>query len=202
MKAISFMKQKEHNMSQKSGFLWMSLGYIIVGIVLLICTYLPDSIELSQICFAVGILLMVVGGLSLLLYFVRKGYQRCEQTGFAVGLLMLCVGVYAAVKSLEFARIFSILISLCILMDSTLKMQLGLELLHMKQKNYWIAVAIGGVTLLLSMVLLLDPFRLSGEPRDLLAYSALIADGVANLIVIFMMRSAYHKKMTSQSEPS
>ena len=181
----------------KLNMICLSICYIVIGIVLLMF----PNLSLKDICYVLGIVVMIVGIINVALYFVRKGYMVPNQFGFSVGVIEVLIGLFAVVRTAEFSFAFSQILALCILVDSVVKMQFSMDLLRMKTPNWWVWLILSVAMLAVAMVILINPFG-EGDIRNIFTYVVLAVDGVLNIVtVIYLSHQSkkYHQLMEGQS---
>ena len=176
--------------NHKKELLYLSVGYIVTGIVLIILTSITNVIYLSQICFTIGAVLMIIGTISIVVYFMKKSYLESEKSGFLMGAILLLFGIYATLGSDEFARILSVLLSLCVAVDCIFKMQSSIRLLKSKNKISSVLVLIPLAILICAIIILIYPFEFNTLTRDIFTYITIILDGIINIFYVIYLKAA------------
>lgn len=173
----------------KMVLLQLSVYYIAIGAVLLIM----PNLSLLDICYAIGILLMICGIITVAIYFIRKKYLVSEHYGFSVGVTQFLLGLYAAVRSDDFSMILMQILAICMIFDSIVKMQNSIELFRFRTRNWWILLLLSLITAGLAFVILVVQFQ-DKSMQEIYTYSVLIFDGVVNIAVMVYLsrkRKAY-----------
>ncbi len=185
----------------RTSFTCLSIAYVAIGVIMLIVSSVPGSVTLSLICYVLGILLTIVGVVAGILYFLRKSYRRKNRYGFILGLSCFLIGFYALCNNADFTNFFFMFIALCMLADSVIKMQFSMELLRVRSRKWWIVLSAGVITILLAMVVLINPFGTNTSSRDIYTYIVLIVDGVINLVtMIYVSLTAQRGQDESSSD--
>lgn len=156
-----------------------SIVYIILGACLL---FLP-GLSLADVSKTIGFFCVVAGVFEVLWYFIRKSYLCPERFGFAVGMSFVLLGIFALARTDEFTRGFAQILALVMLFDGVVKMQFSMDLLRMKNTQWWIALVLSLVMASLALIILLNPFE-SQEQKQTYTYVVLLVDGVVNIIVL------------------
>lgn len=171
--------------SMRKGLLLLSVGYIAMGLVFLIF----PNLELVDICYALGMVLMVIGAVQVAWYLIRKMYLQPENFGFATGLAQVLLGLFAVLKAADFAFGFAQVLAICMIADSIVKAQFAMDLLRFGSRRWYLSLLAGALTAALAMVVLINPF-----PEDVIryryTYGVLIADGVINLVCMLLLSRA------------
>ena len=100
--------------SMRKGLLLLSVGYIAMGLVFLIF----PNLELVDICYALGMILMVLGAVQIAWYLIRKMYLQPENFGFSAGIAQVLLGLFAVLKAADFAFGFAQVLAICMIADS------------------------------------------------------------------------------------
>lgn len=164
----------------------MSLCEIVVGVLLLV-----DPIRFtSGIIAALGVLLTLLGALSVVRYFMTEARQAAKERRFAKGLFLLCSGLFCMLRNDWFIATFPALTSLYgagLLLVGFVKVQRAVDLLRMK-RGIWFTAAIGaGISLLAAVLILINPFQ-SALVLWILIGAALLLDAASDLLSIFLKK--------------
>lgn len=135
----------------------MALCQIVIAVLLLVN---PERFT-TMIIIAGGILLAVIGILAIVDYLRDNPVQAATKQNLAKGLLALIVGCFAILRSSAVSALFpalAILYGLMMLMTALMRIQWAVDFFRMHRPNWWV-MGIGAlVTLLFSIVILLNPF--------------------------------------------
>ncbi|BCI60560.1 DUF308 domain-containing protein [[Clostridium] leptum] len=172
----------------RMGMMFLSICYIAIGAILLIF----PNIALTDLCYALGILFMISGVINVAWYLIKKGYLVPGRFGFAFGVTQVMVGLYAVIKTQDFAFAFAQVLAICMMLDSIMKSQFSMDLLRLKAEKWWALLLVSLTMIGLSMLILVDPFSTEGS-RNLYTYIVLILDGAANIISLLIL-SVWQKR--------
>ncbi len=176
------MNRKEGKMNIRVWLLCASACYIIAGVVLLIF----PSMQLEDFCYAIGIFLMILGAVNAAWYFVRQSYQDPDSAGLSIGAAEFLIGLFAVIKTVDFAYAFSQILAVSMIFDSLVKMQYSMALLRLKSSQWWILLLVSVAMAGMSMAILLASFP-NNEFRLIFTYSVMIADGVTNIAAALLL---------------
>ncbi len=182
-------QQNQRKIPVKLGIIFLSACYIVIAVVLLVF----PQMSLVDLSYAIGIVSMIVGVLMGLLYILRKKYLEAEEYGLAIGISAVLLGLFAVIRSAEFAVAFSQILALLVMFDCIVKLQFSMDLLRMKNGN-WIGIMIASAVMaVLALMILVNPFGTDIKAKDTYTYIILLIDGILNIIVVFY-RSRQAKK--------
>ena len=165
--------------------LCISAAYIVLSFVLL-CN---SKISMQNVCSVLGMILLAMGAVSIVWYFLKKEYLDPSRFGFAIGIGEGMLGCFALLRGEMGAVVILQILAFCILLDSLLKLQYSMNLLQMRFHFWWIALLLSFVTIGLGMTALTYPF---GDEtfHAKFTYISLILDAVINVIVVLFQRVA------------
>ena len=182
----------------RMGMMFLSICYIAIGAILLIF----PNIALTDLCYALGILFMIAGIINVAWYLIKKGYLIPGRFGFAFGVAQVMVGLYAVLKTQDFAFAFAQVLAICMMLDSIMKCQFSMDLLGLKAEKWWVLLLVSLVMIVLSMLILINPCG-TESGRNLYTYIILILDGVANLgslLVLSIWQKRYLQDANAEKE--
>ena len=152
---------------------------LLVGILLLVK---PEDFT-AGILMAVGIVLLVGGGICLIRYFNTEPVQAALEQNFSKGLVLILLGGFLALRTKQIIELFLVahLYGVAILILGVVKLQQSVDLLRLKARYWFLA----GVNALLAIgfaaVILSNPAILW-----LLAAISLIVEAVLDVVVLIM----------------
>lgn len=179
------MMRKVTTVNTRVTLLCISAVYIVLSLILL-CN---SKISMQNVCSVLGMVLLVMGAVSIVWYFFKKEYLDPSRFGFAIGIGEGMLGCFALLREETGAVVILQILAFCILLDSLLKLQYSMNLLQMRFHFWWIALLLSFVTIGLGMAALNYPF---GDEifHAKFTYISLILDAVINVIVILFQRVA------------
>lgn len=155
----------------------------VLYIILAACLLFIPNLSLMDVNKAIGLLCVVAGVFEVIMYFIRKSYLDPQRFGFAIGMSLLLVGIYALVRIDEFTQAFAQILAIVMVFDGIVKMQFSMDLLRMKNKKWWLVLLLAFLMAGLAMGILLSPFE--GEDQKLtFTYIVLLADGAVNIVTL------------------
>lgn len=143
--------------SRNTGNLLTCIFEILVGILLLI-----EPVRFTAgIIMVSGIVLVIIGAMSLFHYFRTDPEQAAQENGLAKGLIFLIFGLFCTFKSEWFIVTFpllTVLYGILSLISGINKVQWAVDMFRSKQK-YWFIEVIGAVlTIICAILILTNPF--------------------------------------------
>ena len=162
--------------------IFVSLLLIVLGIFL---TIKPNEI-LKTLIQVMGIILLLCGVIDFMGYFRMSDEEKLFNYGIIKGVLELCIGILFIFKFEALVDIFSIIIGLIIIFINLFKLQLSLNLKQVENTNWFVGVVISTISLILGIVIILDPF---GTTKILVITSGIIIciSELCNIIYSFMV---------------
>lgn len=162
--------------------IFISILLIVLGVFLIMK---PDEI-LKTLIQVMGIILLLCGVIDFMGYFKMSDEEKLFNYGIMKGILELCIGILFIFKFESLVDIFSIIIGLIIIFINLFKLQLSLNLKQVENTNWFAGVVISTISLILGIVIILDPF---GSTKMLVITSGVIIciSELCNIIYSFMI---------------
>lgn len=145
------------NVRESLSTILLSLFELIVGILLLIS---PVSFT-TGIITTTGIVLMVVGVITLIQYFRTKAAEAAAGQLMFKALVCLLVGAFCTFRSGWFIATFPLLTMLygvVILLTGISKVQWTVDMLRQKKKRWWLAAIGAVISIICAVVIFSNPF--------------------------------------------
>jgi len=143
--------------NRNTGNLLTCIFEILVGILLLI-----DPVGFtSGIIVAFGIVLAVIGAISLFRYFREDAETASQESGLAKGIIFVIFGLFCAFKSEWFIVTFpllTVLYGILTLVSGVSKVQWAVDMLRAKQKYWFVEVISAVLTIICAILILTNPF--------------------------------------------
>ena len=162
----------------------LCLFEIFAGILLFIN---PVSFTVSIIA-GIGIVLLIIGILSIISYFKTEPGKAAIQQSLANGLLFSAAGLFCLFKSQWFIVTFpllTILYGILILITGLVKIQWAVDLLRMKIQKWFFAAIGAALSLLFAAVILMNPFNSTVFLWRFVAIS-LILEAILDIVTLFL----------------
>ncbi|MCM1183115.1 MAG: DUF308 domain-containing protein [Roseburia sp.] len=167
----------------------LCLCELIIGILLLI-----DPVGFtSGIITTVGIVLIVTGILKVIQYFRTDPAEAALQQSLTKGIIAILLGYFCTLRAnwvIMTFPILSILYGIAILFSGLCKIQWAVDFLRLKRK-YWFVAGIGAVlSIVLSIVILVNPFATAIIMWRFIAIS-LIIEAVLDICALIIGAAAH-----------
>ena len=129
--------------------------YLAVGLILLI--FPGGSVRLISICF--GVMILVQAVTMIVPNVRRRGTPDAMSMELFFGLVLALIGAYIVIRPDSIMKILTVLIGIYVLLHGLRQVQRGLYARQMQYGSWKLQIALAAVTLLLGLVVLLDPWR-------------------------------------------
>lgn len=174
------MKKMNRNM----GNILMCLAEIVIGILLLI-----DPVGFtSGIIISLGILLTILGIVSIVGYFRAAPEEAALKNGLAKGLVSVGIAIVCIFKTEWFIAAFpliTVFYGVLILLSGISKIQWSVDMLRLKQKYWFVALIGAALSLLFAVFVLVNPFSSTVFLWNFIAVSLIIEAVVDILTFLF-----------------
>ena len=172
--------------NRSTGNLLTCIFEILVGILLLI-----DPVGFtSGIIVAFGIVLAVIGAISLFRYFREDAETASQESGLAKGIIFVIFGLFCAFKSEWFIVTFpllTVLYGILTLVSGVSKAQWAVDMLRAKQKYWFVEVISAVLTIICAILILTNPFTSTAFLWTFIGVS-MIVEAVVDVIAFFLGR--------------
>lgn len=183
------IKVKKMNMTS----IVFSIIFILIGAFLLARP--EDAIHL--VSYALGIILVLWGLISIIQFFTDKESQNYLEFGFILGVFVLIFGIIILLKPNTIASIIPLLLGIWMLINGVTKMSYALTL--NKNKNAAASIIISILIIVLGMLLIFNPFAGAKTLVQILGITIIIYS-VLDLVECFTIRSILKKDKTEEIE--
>ena len=172
--------------NRSTGNLLTCIFEIMVGILLLI-----DPVGFtSGIIVVFGIVLAVIGAISLVRYFREDAETASQESGLAKGIIFAIFGLFCAFKSEWFMVTFpllTVLYGILTLVSGVSKVQWAVDMLRAKQKYWFVEVISAVLTIICAILILTNPFTSTAFLWTFIGVS-MIVEAVVDVIAFFLGR--------------
>ena len=172
--------------NRSTGNLLTCIFEILVGILLLI-----DPVGFtSGIIVAFGIVLAVIGAISLFRYFREDAETASQESGLAKGIIFVIFGLFCAFKSEWFIVTFpllTVLYGILTLVSGVSKVQWAVDMLRAKQKYWFVEVISAVLTIICAILILTNPFTSTAFLWTFIGVS-MIVEAVVDVSAFFLGR--------------
>lgn len=171
---------------------------IVAAIVILICGFLMlmnPEMALSFIAQVLGILLIAVGIIFILAYFLRR---KAEVIGYdlIIGVVIVGLGIFVCLKQELVASILPVILGICIVISGVLKIQRSLDLKRMEVENWGYVAIMALISVLLGTIVILRPFSTAKLIMRLVGIS-FIYSGITDLITAVIVSIRYSDRVVN-----
>ena len=184
MRSVTPMK------AAKTGYIVMAALYCLAGILLII---FPDiSTKAVGIILAVG--MIVFGCVKLVGYFSKDLFRLAFQHDFALGLLMIVLGVVVLLRPMSAMGFICVVIGISMTVDGLFRVQMSMDAKAFGVKSWWMILVSAIVTGTTGILLLVNPFE-SAVALTVLLGITLLADGISNIWIAAYTVKAIKKEI-------
>ncbi|MCI8554820.1 MAG: hypothetical protein HFJ80_07755 [Clostridiales bacterium] len=173
-------------MNKRLGSLLFCAAEAVVGLLLLIN---PIGFT-AGIIILLGVLLTILGLISVIGYFRTPPEEACLKSGLAKGLLLAGLGLFCIFQSGWFLSTFPLLTvfyGLLILIAGIGKLQWAIDMLRLGQKYWYVAMLSAAVSVAFSLLVLINPFATTAILWTCMAI-VLLAAAAADLLALLLDR--------------
>lgn len=165
---------------KKAGFL-TSFIYALFGLLLL----LWPEISFKMICDLLGVLCVITGLVQMISYYIRDHRESLFRNDFALGLIMLVIGIVLLTNAEMVIGILPIVLGIFLLVSSAFKLQSALDLRLIGFDKWWVILVMAAASAALGSIMVWNPFETS---MVLLVYVGIcfVVDGVTGLVTQFL----------------
>ncbi len=163
----------------KGTFVGLSIGYIVLGLVLL----LWPQISMNIICYVLGAAAVALGAIKLWRYFTAGGLELIF-LDMSTGVVSLLIGLVLLIKPELLLGLIPIILGVLIAVDGTARIRTTLDLRSVGYANWVIELILALVTVVLGVLLIINPM-FSLNLATAFIGAALCVDGIINLWDIF-----------------
>lgn len=160
----------------KIGYITVSSVLCVLGILLIA---VPDF-SASAIGVICGVLLILFGGVKLVGYFSKDLYRLAFQYDFALGILLIILGIVILVHPGSVMTFLCITLGLVTLTDGLFKIQIAMEARSFGLPKWWLILLLAIVTGVFGATLIVRPGEGSSVLVILLGIS-MLSEGILNL---------------------
>lgn len=159
----------------------------LIALIGLIVLFNPSAAVIS-LCFVIGVLMLIIGAGMLLLgsYFKMPGRN--------IWLVLIVLGFIIIVLPELFANFVSLFLGLIILIYAVASIREATENKTMGYRHWYLGFIIGIITLVLSVLVLLNPFE-SASAVMMLAGASMLVHGISNIISILVISNDINRMM-------
>lgn len=132
----------------------MGTLFVLLGVLLVLN---PKGV-VETLCFSVGSVILLIGAVNLIIYFVSDVKNNLPKNKFIIGIVLIILGLFFIVGYKTIMKIMSRIIGVLIIFNGVMKLQSALNAMKMKAKGWAYLALISVVTILIGAVFLLHFF--------------------------------------------
>ncbi len=167
----------------KTNFLVDAIILVVVGLILI---FLPGT-TLSVLTKAIGVILLVAGIVSVVTGLIKKDQNLvARNSSLGAGLIVAVVGIWIIVNPTFFESIIPVIAGVIILFSGLINLGQAISLGSNKYANWWIALILAVVTIILGSFLLFRPVLALSYVVQIIGI-ALVYNGISNLWIVSRM---------------
>lgn len=154
-----------------------SIFYIISGAILLL---FPETTAKS-ICYMIAIVIMAIGVVKVITYFVRGLEQNVYKNDLVIGLICIVIGIVIIYKVRLIISIIPIILGVLVLVSGFRKLQSSIDVKRMKSGNGMYFLVIALINIGLGLILIFNPFE-AAKTMFRLVGICLLFSGITDII--------------------
>ncbi|MBQ9928442.1 MAG: DUF308 domain-containing protein [Lachnospiraceae bacterium] len=163
----------------KTNDLISSLIFVVIGLVLLIW---PGT-STQVVCMVLGGVLLAYGVIQIVMYLFAKEKTLYHQGMLILGIILSVIGAWILLKPEMIIAAVPVIMGIIIVMHGVHNIVQGLQLKGMDYEKWWIAFALGIVTVALGSILIYNPFSVVNTVVRVIG-AFLIYDGISRIWIV------------------
>ena len=163
----------------KTNDLISSLIFVVIGLVLLIW---PGT-STQVVCMVLGGVLLAYGVIQIVMYLFAKEKTLYHQGMLILGIILSVIGAWILLKPEMIIAAVPVIMGIIIVMHGVHNIVQGLQLKGMDYVKWWIAFALGIVTVALGSILIYNPFSVVNTVVRVIG-AFLIYDGISRIWIV------------------
>lgn len=169
-------KEKKDSSFLNRLFTGVSLVYLLLGVLLIII----PKLQLEYVCYGISVVLVILGIIFIVKYFLTESYKNLNQYGFSIGVFLVIIGVCTLVKNEQMAKSFQLYIGICILLTAIIKLQNAMDLKALGDRVWSVICVVSVAIMACAIIIIINPFS-DRNYEVALTYFSLLFDGITSL---------------------
>ncbi|MBO5031105.1 MAG: DUF308 domain-containing protein [Lachnospiraceae bacterium] len=163
----------------KQNYFINAIIMILLGLILVIWPHILGNI----LCYILGGALILMGAFQLI------GFVRSERLGFynkfsmLMGIVLILLGIWVCAKPQVVLSIIPVIVGIMILIHGLMDFQYTLDIKRTGNSKWWIGLIAAIITVVLGILLILNPFA-AYEVTMILIGIAMLYDGGSDLVIL------------------
>ena len=166
----------------KLNFTWLSVAYAIMGAILLIW----PATSMLVICRGFGTVMLVYGAVKIGMNALAARRDWVPYVDVSSGVIAALFGLLLILRPQMFISVLPMIVGILITVDGVMRLQSVMALRRAGYVRWWAELICAGVTLMLGMLLMINPFEGMAAAVAMMG-AFLLIDGLANLFDVFFI---------------
>lgn len=171
---------------------WKLLALSAFYFVFAFVSYSIPATEFLSFFRIAGIVIVIVGAMQILVYFLKKDYMRPQDFTFSLGVLFIFGGALITSKADFIVENYRPVIAALVVLDSILRMQYSMNLIRVEDPQWKHHTLLAVLPAVLGIALIL--VDLGGLLENYFSF-LLLLDGFANIYTVL-----YYRKFVKQAQ--
>lgn len=152
---------------------------IVAGIVLVAW---PGA-TMDILCKALAVVLIVAGAVMVIAFFANRNGTFESTASFAIGIIILVLGVWIFTKSASFISLVPIIAGVIVTIGGIMNVAQSISLAGVSYGKWWVALILAAVTVVLGIFLIFCPLEAVSLAVRIIGI-IMIYDGISNIWVL------------------
>ena len=139
----------------KSTLFIMSGLYVVIGLIMLLAPVFVNNL----ICYLVGALCLILGGLFIYTYIGSEVYGPLAYGLLVIAISVIVMGVFIITEPALFASTIPFIAGVILIIDAFTKMQSASGLKRYHYEKWWTVLLFGLILFIAGMILIFNPFE-------------------------------------------
>jgi uncharacterized membrane protein HdeD (DUF308 family) len=158
----------------------LALCYLLIGIFFVL--WPGTAVDVIVRVIAMGAL--IVGAIRIVEFFSSRKYDRPFSNSLAGGVVLAVLGIFMLARPQVIVSILYVLLGGALILNGILAVQSAMDLWHFQPQRKLVLLALGLLTLILGVIVLLNPFS-TARALVLVSGVFLIIGGATDLVSLF-----------------
>ena len=139
----------------KSTLFIMAGLYIVVGLIMLLAPVFVNNL----ICYLVGTLCLILGGLFIYTYISSEVYGPLAYGFLVIAISLIVMGIFIITEPIAFASVIPFIAGIVLVVDAFTKLQSAAGLKRYNYERWWAILIAGLIIFTAGIILILNPFK-------------------------------------------
>ena len=194
--------QKKENKTKKQGFLTTGTGVALgleglLAVIGAVLVFVP-GVKVEYLIYILCVALIIGGIYMIVRYFMTESFRNLNEYGFALGTLLVILGICGLVKNLSLTGVFFTGLGLLLLVSAVVKLQYTMDLRSTDNSLWIVALILTAVLTVCSILVVLNPFDTT-ETYHAFTRWVLLVDGILGVIMVIFLTFSL-KRFTENEE--